>query len=151
MGKDDKKIRHKFSASYIKLCMTEEIKSRFGPPLFKDNHCIYKGDPKDIFHVVYYGGTTTDIDVEGDIERVKTSELIWIPTAKEIQQEFHIQENDGFWCDYKNFITDPTDFGYSREELSHFRSEEERWLLYNMKVMCGKKIVENKWIKCKHQ
>jgi hypothetical protein len=151
MEKDNNEIHNEFSESYIKLCMTGEITLKFGPPLVEGNHCIYKDDPNEIYRVVHYGGENTDIDVGGEIEQVKTSDLIWLPTPEEIRREFYIEENDGFWHGYDNFIKDPEHFGYSRAELSQFLSEEERWLLYCMIVEGGKKFMQNIWTPFKYQ
>jgi len=152
MGKDNKVIRHEFSPSYIRLCMTGEIKFEFRAPIVKGNHCIYKGDPKEIYRVVHYGGENTEIvDAGGKIAQAKTSDLTWLPTVKEIQLEFIIKENDGFWHGYNNFIKDPEYYGYSRAEMSQFPSEEEKWLLCCMIVQRGKRFIDNKWVPFKYQ
>jgi hypothetical protein len=129
--------------------MTREIRSQFGPPIFKGNYCIYKNNLNHIYRVVHYGGDDNiEIDYGGGTKKAKTSELTWLPTAKEIQQNFLIQENDGFWQDFGNFLRDPTYFDYSHAELRYFRSEEEKWLIYCMRQMIkpGRLFKENRWI-----
>jgi hypothetical protein len=146
MKKDEREIQHKFTESYIKLCMTEGIKAEFGRPFAKGQYCIYKDDPKKICRVELSGEKTYIYYEEGGAE-IETSDLTWIPTIAEIRQNFGI-EDAGFENQYKNFTNypDPDYYGYSPSDLNQYPSEEERWLLYAMWLSRPKIFTGNNWI-----
>jgi hypothetical protein len=106
MERDESEVQHKFTESYIKLCMTAGIKAEFGLPFAKDQYCIYKDDPKKICRVELPGGEKTFIYCEEGGAEVKTSDLTWIPTIAGIRKNFAI-ENAGFENQYKNFTNYP--------------------------------------------
>ncbi len=81
---------------------------------------------------------------------LKTTKLIRLPTAQEIQKHFGT-EGDGYRSDFDDFYQNPPDRGYSFKELSQFPSQEEKWLLYCMRTTRkqGRLFKENKWILAK--
>jgi hypothetical protein len=140
-----------FSGSYIRLCMTKEIKSEFRPPHKKGSFCIYKEEKSAIYRVHCNLGLETEFDIGESSGLAKTSDLTWIPTLEEIRLQFNIEEDNGFMHGYTNFRKDPDHYGYSWEELSQFPSKEERFLLYCMVVKRARKFKENKWVPYNYQ
>lgn len=151
MKKDNELIQPKFSDFYIKLCMTEEIRSEFGAPIVKGNFCIHQNDPKNIYPVTGYPGSTVEIDVGNYYGKVPPHELTWLPTVPDILEHFFIQEEDGWWHGFENFDKGINLYGYSKIEYSQFSTDEEKWLIYCMMVKREKKFVGDEWVPFKYQ
>jgi hypothetical protein len=133
----------KFTESYIKLCMTKEVKQEFVAPQ-KGNWVVEIENPKNLMCVS--DGSGPYVYTKERPTAFLPPEVAWIPTIKEILDVFFIEIGDGYYNEYSHLINAPEDFGYTKEELTN-RSEEEKWLFLFMRLKRYMLLKNGEWIK----